>query len=118
MSTKNLAKFIEQLQQDTSLQQRLAAVPDKEAQSRLAVELGAQLGYEFTTAEVEELRSQRTQEEKGELDDNELEAVAGGKAKLQDATTTSGTTSTDYELMTQVGSIDDLLGWKWSPPQG
>ncbi len=72
MSKENLAKFMQHLQLDPSLQQKLAAAPDKEQASRLAVELGAQLGLEFTLAEVLDL------DYSGELDESELDAVAGG----------------------------------------
>ncbi len=72
MSKENLAKFMQHLQLDPSLQQKLAAAPDKEQASRLAVELGAELGLEFTLAEVLDL------DYSGELDESELDAVAGG----------------------------------------
>ncbi len=72
MSKENLEKFMQQVQLDPSLQQKLAAAPDKEQASRLAVELGAQLGLEFTLAEVLDL------DYSGELDESELDAVAGG----------------------------------------
>ncbi len=71
MSQENLAKFMQHLQQDPSLQQKLAAAPDKEQASRLAVELGAELGLEFTTTEVLDSMT-------GELEESELDAVAGG----------------------------------------
>ncbi len=76
MSKENLAKFMQQVQLDPSLQQKLAAAPDKEQASRLAVELGAQLGLEFTKAEVLDL------DYSGELDESELDAVAGGHNNL------------------------------------
>jgi predicted ribosomally synthesized peptide with nif11-like leader len=72
MSKENLEKFMQQVQLDPSLQQKLAAAPDKEQASRLAVELGAELGLEFTLAEVLDL------DYSGELDESELDAVAGG----------------------------------------
>jgi predicted ribosomally synthesized peptide with nif11-like leader len=71
MSKENFAQFMQQVQQDPLLQQKLAAAPDKEQASRLAVELGTQLGLEFTTTEV--LNSMT-----GELEESELDAVAGG----------------------------------------
>jgi predicted ribosomally synthesized peptide with nif11-like leader len=75
MSQENLAKFMQQVQQDPSLQQKLAAAPDKEQASRLAVELGRELGLEFTVAEVLDL------DYGGELEESELDAVAGGHIK-------------------------------------
>ncbi len=72
MSKENLAKFMQQVQLDPSLQQKLAAAPDKEQASRLAVELGAQLGLEFTHAEAPDL------DYPGEPPERALEAVAGG----------------------------------------
>ncbi len=71
MSKENLEKFIQQVELDPSLQQKLAAAPDKEQASRLAVELGAELGLEFTLAEVLDSMT-------GELEESELEAVSGG----------------------------------------
>jgi predicted ribosomally synthesized peptide with nif11-like leader len=75
MSKENLAKFMQQVQLDPSLQQKLAAAPDKEQASRLAVELGAQLGWEFTVAEVLDL------DYSGELDESQVDAVAGGHVR-------------------------------------
>ncbi len=72
MSQEHLAQFIQQVQQNPSLQQKLAAAPDKEAKSRLAVELGKELGLEFNEAQVLDL------DYSGELDESELDAVAGG----------------------------------------
>jgi predicted ribosomally synthesized peptide with nif11-like leader len=73
MSKENLAKFMQQVQLDPSLQQKLAAAPDNEQASRLAVELGAQLGLEFNEAEVLDSLND------GELDESELETVSGGR---------------------------------------
>jgi predicted ribosomally synthesized peptide with nif11-like leader len=72
MSKENLEKFMQQVQQNPSLQQKLAEAPDKEQASQLAVELGTQLGLEFNEAEVLDSLND------GELEDSELEAVAGG----------------------------------------
>ena len=72
MSKENLAQFMQQVQQNPSLQQKLAEAPDKEQASQLAVELGTQLGLEFNEAEVLDSLND------GELEDSELEAVAGG----------------------------------------
>jgi predicted ribosomally synthesized peptide with nif11-like leader len=71
MSQENLAKFMQQVQQNPSLQQKLAAAPDKEQASRLAVELGKEMGLEFTTTEVLDSMT-------AELAEIELDAVAGG----------------------------------------
>jgi predicted ribosomally synthesized peptide with nif11-like leader len=72
MSKENLAQFMQQVQQNPSLQEKLAAVPDKEQASRLAVELGKELGLEFNEAEV--LDSDYA----GEMEESELESVSGG----------------------------------------
>jgi predicted ribosomally synthesized peptide with nif11-like leader len=72
MSQENLTKFMQQVQQDPSMQQKLAAAPDKEQASRLAVQLGREMGLEFNEAEVFDL------DYGGELDESELDAVAGG----------------------------------------
>jgi predicted ribosomally synthesized peptide with nif11-like leader len=71
MSKENLAQFMQQVQQNPSLQQKLAAAPDKEQASRLAVELGREMGLEFNEAEVLDSMT-------GELEESELDAVAGG----------------------------------------
>ena len=76
MSKENLAQFMQQVQQDPSLQQKLAAAPDKEQASLLAVELGREMGLEFNEAEVLDLNYG------GELEESELDAVAGGGGKL------------------------------------
>lgn len=57
---------------DSMLQQKLAAAPDQEQLTQRAVELGQELSLEFNEAEV--LDSDYS----GELDENELDAVAGG----------------------------------------
>jgi predicted ribosomally synthesized peptide with nif11-like leader len=77
MSRENLAKFMQQVQLDPSLQQKLAAAPDKEQASRLAVELGREMGLEFNEAQV-----LVDLDYGGELDESELEAVAGGHNNL------------------------------------
>ncbi len=74
LKTAIIAQFIQQVQQDPSLQQRLAAAPDQKAQLGLAVKLGHELGYEFTEQEVEEWLQSRSQE----LSEEELDVVAGG----------------------------------------
>ena len=76
MSKENFAQFIQQVQQDPSLQQKLAAAPDKEQASRLAVELGREMGLEFNEAEVLDSMT-------GELEESELDAVSGGLVEPQ-----------------------------------
>lgn len=71
MSKENLAQFLQQVQQDPSLQEKLGTASDKEQVSRLAVEFGKKMGLEFTTAEVLDSMT-------GELEESELDAVAGG----------------------------------------
>lgn len=75
MSQENFAQFMQQVQPNPSLQQKLAAAPDKEQASRMAVELGKELGLEFTTTEVLDL------DYGGELEESELNAISGGHLK-------------------------------------
>jgi predicted ribosomally synthesized peptide with nif11-like leader len=63
---------MQQVKQDPSLQEKLSAALDKEQASRLAVELGKEMGLEFNEAEVLDL------DYGGELDESELKAVSGG----------------------------------------
>ena len=72
MSIASFNQFQNEVMQDETLQQKLVAAPDKEQLSRLAVEPGRNLSLEFNEAEV--LDSDYS----GELDESELDAVAGG----------------------------------------
>ena len=74
MSQENLAQFMQQVKLDPSLQRKLVTVSDKEQVSRLAVELGAELGLEFNEAEVLDSMT-------GELEESELDAVSGGRRR-------------------------------------
>ena len=76
MSIASFNQFQNEVMQDETLQQKLVAAPDKEQLSRLAVEPGRNLSLEFNEAEV--LDSDYS----GELDESELDAVAGGCSGL------------------------------------
>jgi predicted ribosomally synthesized peptide with nif11-like leader len=81
MSIEAVAEFTNKLAEDQSLQAEIkSAIDDKvglEA-SQMVSEIGAKHGYEFTAEEAETLRQLVLAHESGELNDDQLEAVAGG----------------------------------------
>ena len=81
MSIASLNQFQNEVMQDSALQEQFktAAATSAESLGELAVKLGAERGYSFTTSEVEQaLAAQNAASEAGELSDEDLEAVAGG----------------------------------------
>ena len=83
MSIENVNQFYQVVLQDSALQQQLQFAPDEESMVNLAVELGQQKGYDFTSEEVIQAiaLAQPPAQTTGmvELADEQLEAVAGGK---------------------------------------
>lgn len=80
MSTENIEKFYALAYQNPALVEGLKAVTDREAYTKLAIELGAANGYDFNAAEVAAWTAEKAATiAAGELDDQQLEAVAGGK---------------------------------------
>jgi predicted ribosomally synthesized peptide with nif11-like leader len=80
MSVETVNQFYQQVMQEPALRQQFQAAPDRESLANLAVEVGQQNGYSFTTEEVKQaLVAQSAASEIGELSDEQLEAVAGGK---------------------------------------
>jgi predicted ribosomally synthesized peptide with nif11-like leader len=73
MSRESLEQFYQRVLENPALQEPLREAPDQESLVRLAVELGRENGYDFTTQEVvaaiEEVRQTREQQEipQGEL---------------------------------------------------
>ncbi|NJS09141.1 MAG: Nif11-like leader peptide family natural product precursor [Microcoleus sp. CSU_2_2] len=66
--------------QEPALLQQFQSAPDRESLVNMAMEVGQQKGYSFTVDEVEQvLAAQSAASEAGELSDQQLEAVAGGK---------------------------------------
>lgn len=79
MSKANLEQFYQEVLKDQGLQERLRTATDRDSTAALAVELGKEKGYSFTTDEVQahidEWTASRPQQE---LNDEMLEAIAGG----------------------------------------
>ena len=74
-------EFQNEVMKNSALQEQFKTVvaTSPESLGELAVKLGAERGYSFTTSEVEQtLAAQNAASEAGELSDEELEAVAGG----------------------------------------
>ena len=84
MSIASLNQFQNEVMQDSALQEQFktAAATSPESLGELAVKLGSERGYSFTTSEVEQaLAAQNAASEAGELSDQQLDAVAGGAWK-------------------------------------
>lgn len=80
MSVENIDKFYAMAFKDQSLIEGLKAATDEASYAKIAVEIGAANGCEFTAEEVTEWRKVKIlAASNGELDDLQLEAVAGGK---------------------------------------
>jgi predicted ribosomally synthesized peptide with nif11-like leader len=80
MSTATLNQFYQEVVSDRALQQRFQSINNREGVVNMAVELSHENGYNFTSKEVEEwLNTHSPDGASGELKDEELEAVAGGK---------------------------------------
>ena len=77
MSIENVKRFVEVAKQDKSLQQRFSGVRDAQEFARIAAQVSAERGFAFT---AEEFLASIGRRAKGavELDDNQLESVAGG----------------------------------------
>lgn len=79
MSKESLQGFYVAIQDDASAIEQLKSADSKEALSQMAVELGAEKGFSFTTEEVLSAISALEKANEEELSDSELELVAGGK---------------------------------------
>ena len=83
MSIEAVNKFLQKVTEDQQLQEELAKALESENDRQAATDLAAKHGYEFTPdelwAEIQNRQSEFQQKEQaGELNDEELEAVAGG----------------------------------------
>ena len=87
MSIENVKQFYQVVVQDPALQQQFQSVSDEESLVHLAVEVGQQQGYSFTPDEVMQAITiaQASTDTSGmtELDDEQLESVAGGKGSVK-----------------------------------
>lgn len=71
MSEENAIKFLSQIEEDSTLQQRVQTLDNQEELLKVAQESG----YSFTT---EEMKAVTEKVNSDELNEQELEAVAGG----------------------------------------
>ena len=82
MSIDSVNQFYQEVMQEPALLQQFQAAPDQESLANMAVKVSQQKGYSFTVAEVEQaLAAQSAASETGELSDEQLETVAGGKGE-------------------------------------
>ena len=92
MSIEAVNQFLQKVTEDEKLQEELAQALESEDNDRAAaVELGVKYGYEFTPDEIgQEIQNRQSEfqvrQEAGELNDEELEAVAGGESVIAVAT--------------------------------
>ena len=81
MSIQSVTEFINKLPGDQSLQEEVkSATANKEITlaSQAVAELAARHGYEFTAEEAMQVHQALSAEESDELNEEQLEAVAGG----------------------------------------
>ncbi len=79
MSTEAAAKFFDQLAKDSSLQAELGVRNEtKDERIAAAVELGKKNGFDFSAEECKTVLATAKKVHDGELEDAEIEAVAGG----------------------------------------
>ena len=83
MSTQAVNQFLQKVTEDSQLQQELAVALEGENNPQAVIDLGVKHGYEFTDDEfwagIQNRQSEFQQkQDAGELNDEELEAVAGG----------------------------------------
>ena len=73
MSKEQLNAFLEKVQGDTSLQEKLNAVTTPEA----AIEIAKDAGFAITAEDIQSVQSQS-----GEVSDDELEGATGGLVEV------------------------------------
>ena len=84
MSTQAVNEFLQKVTEDPQLQEELAKALEAENDRQAATDLAAKHGYQFTAdelwAEIQHRQSELGQsQDSGELNEEELEAVAGGR---------------------------------------
>lgn len=77
MSVEQVKKFYEQIQEEEDLQSEFEGPETEEALVEKAVALGSEHGFEFSAEDVKTVMEQARAEAE-ELDEAELEDVAGG----------------------------------------
>ena len=78
MSLENAKRFMAAASKDSALQQKLGAAREPAELLRLAIQAGSDRGLPFTAEELQ--ASLGPPPSSGELDDDQLESVAGGLA--------------------------------------
>ncbi len=83
MSTEAVNQFLQKVAEEPQLQEELALALEAENDQQAATDLAVKHGYQFTPdelwAEIQNRQSQFQQKQDvGELNEEELEAVAGG----------------------------------------
>jgi predicted ribosomally synthesized peptide with nif11-like leader len=81
MSDHLVNSFYEVIKTNSELQAKLASATSREAFNQLAVQLGKDHGFDFTTDEVDTFVSHYTDRTNVELCDEDLAMVAGGKRR-------------------------------------
>lgn len=80
MSVEQLKKFYDQVSEDEDLQSQFEGLESEEAVVEKVVELGAEHDFEFSAEDVKSSVEQASAEVK-ELNESELEDVAGGRIR-------------------------------------
>ena len=80
MLKKSLEQFYQLIGKNSSLQEKLMATTDQESFVSMAVKLGQQLGYDFTSEEMNQAIATENNQSGSleQLSDTDLELVAGG----------------------------------------
>ncbi|RUS94721.1 hypothetical protein DSM106972_092560 [Dulcicalothrix desertica PCC 7102] len=81
MSTSNMEKFTSAVISDAALRDRLAAADSLDSATEMAMQIAQEKGYNFSVEEMKaKLEEIYNANQSGELSDELLEAVAGGKS--------------------------------------
>jgi predicted ribosomally synthesized peptide with nif11-like leader len=89
MSTETAKAFLEKIDSDPQLRAKLLARGNAGAErvglsANQLIEFGAEQGFAFSSDEIRRAYVERGGSPSGELGDQELDAVAGGKASFND----------------------------------
>lgn len=83
MSTSSLENFSSVIISDPTLRDRLASAPDLNSATEIALQIAQEKGYNFSVEEVKaKLEEIYRANQSGELSDEILESVAGGKGSV------------------------------------
>ena len=77
MALENVARIYEQVMQDESLQEQIASLKTEEVPAAF-VKIGQDKGVDVSEADVREAIVGNMKQQEGELNEEQLEAVAGG----------------------------------------